>query len=145
MYSRPTSLLPSTSRASRGKGCGRPIPEVEIPVPPPLTLQLANQHVLTSNIDSQPSDTILQYVTGTMSRLENHLLTLEKQPSMPADHSSDNIAIEEQPTPHVRAYSADEMNPNWMVPLQHTRQPPVTHAAEHTPATWMLQIQHPPS
>ena len=119
-----------------------------MPVPPPLILQLANQYALTGNVDShdsQPSDTILQHITGTMSRLENHLLTLEKQSSMPADHSSDDIAIEEQPTPHVPAYPADGMNPNWMALLPYMRQPPVIHAAEHTPAAWMSQLQHPPS
>ena len=145
MQSRPTSPLPSTSRASRGKGCTRSIPEMEIPLPPPLTLQLANQHAPMPNVDSQPSDTVLQHITGTMSCLENRLLTLEKQSTMPADHSSDDIAIEEQPMPHVPASSADRMNSNWMAPFQYAGQPPVTHAAEHTLAAWMSQIQHPPS
>ena len=144
MQSRPTLLLPSTSRVSHSNGRARPILEVEISLPPPLTLQLANQHAPMPNVDSQPSDTILQHITGTMSRLENRLLTLEKQSSMPADHSSDEIAIEEQPTSQVPTSSTDGMNPNWMAPFQHVQQPPVTHAVEHTPAAWMSQIQNPP-
>ena len=70
---------------------------------------------------------------------------LEKQSSMPTDYSSNNITIEEQPMPQVLAHSTEEINSNWMALFQYAWQPPVTHTAEHMPASQISHIQHPPS